>query len=102
MTYTYTKFFDSRDSDGNSDPHSRTLPVTNTEGEKVNILMKKGLKVKVEVIDLDPYLSVQLSFNGLTTPVGRYRSIFYGKVVQQTVDNKTYWESQSYQTTEST
>ncbi|PWI48807.1 hypothetical protein CEE45_04425 [Candidatus Heimdallarchaeota archaeon B3_Heim] len=104
MTFHYTKYYDSFDSDGNRDPHSTILSIISSKGENVNISIKKGLKVRAVITELgDALPSIQLSFNGISTAMRRYTEyfIFHGYVLVKTVDNQTYWDSKAIHTVES-
>ncbi|MHA1993591.1 MAG: hypothetical protein ACW97Z_03555 [Candidatus Hodarchaeales archaeon] len=101
MIYTYTKYYCSEDGDGN--PNTYILSVITEHNETVNLTIKKGLEIKVEILylgEIDP----GGGFWGLVTLQGTYGNIvlkksnitvdglLMGAIVHPTVDNQSYWE----------
>jgi hypothetical protein len=94
MTYTFTKYFELGDLDGNGDLNSATAEIITADGKLVNITMTKGLKIKAEIMELGDYPKIQLSFNEIPTKVNTYTDMLsYDYLVRKTVTNRTYWES---------
>jgi hypothetical protein len=87
MTYTISKFFDLRDSDGNGDPESTTIFVQNEAGEMVNVTYGKGSKYTVKITALNGLTTTQITWGSVVSK----ESISAGYVMK-TIDNKSYWE----------
>ncbi len=97
MIYTYTAYYDLLDYDGNEDPTSMTTQLIDVDGNLFTVCMQKGLKVTVEIIELEDFAHLQLTFNEIKTSIDEFISIFDGYVVQKTVNNRTFWDSLSDQ-----
>ena len=83
MTYTYSKYVDFRDEDGNGDAYSTTI-----SNNSVEVVIKNGTQFICEIISLNEWASVQLIYKGVKLPPSE--SSLY---VMKTVDNRTYWET---------
>ena len=99
QTYTITKCFDDLDMDEDGNKHNLKANVTDDEGNLVEVTLKRGSTLEVEIIALENEMSNQtitkLTFDGkIAEEISDY-SFFYNMspFVIKTVDNKSYWEA---------
>ncbi|MHA1977655.1 MAG: hypothetical protein ACW98F_17100 [Candidatus Hodarchaeales archaeon] len=99
MTYTYTKCFDSDDSDKDGDMYSRIYSTTTSDGEPVEISIKKGVIIRVEIWEIGLFARINVTLNGIPTGMDETESthFFHGFVVDMTVNSQAYWENKSFQ-----
>ncbi len=91
------------DQDGDGDFTQDTVNFIDEEGNQVAVTLKKGTKIKVEIVDIlttgsPASLKLTLDDNVTTTERDDYNMPFLEyPFVSQTVDNETSWEELSEQ-----
>ena len=107
QTYTFNNCFDDLDSDGDGDKSTQTITVTDEEGDSVNVTIKKGSTMKVEITELNEPpgegvysgATIKITYNGkVTTPAQADAYAFcydwLGTSFVRKTGNKSYWEEQ--------
>lgn len=95
-TYKISSMYDPQDKDGDGNPNSRTGSSIGEDGNLVEIVLKIGTKIKVEIITLNDSATIQLTYDDTITRARQDTDHF----ITKTIDNRTYWEKETEQQTE--
>jgi hypothetical protein len=88
ITYTYQKFFDPFDMDGDENSDGQTWEVTDENDEVKEVTIKEGVELKIEIIALNHLPTIQRTIGGITSKSYVSEEVY----VQKTIINQTYWE----------
>ena len=91
ITYTIEKLYDELDSDGDGNKNTQTNEVTDEDGNKVNVTIKKGSKMKVIITKLNGDATVKKEW--LDDEVISEETMDQSAVAK-TVDDKAYWQEE--------
>ncbi|MHA2155462.1 MAG: hypothetical protein ACXABU_09025 [Candidatus Hodarchaeales archaeon] len=99
MTYNYNEYFDLDDRDKDGSMYSQIYYTSTSDGEPVNISIKKGLIIRVEIWKLGLTAFINVTLNGILTGMDEIDSLyfFHGFVIDMTVNSQAYWENKSFQ-----
>ena len=91
ITYRVDKLYDELDFDGDGNKNTQTDEVSDEDGNKVNVTIKKGSKMKVIITKLNGDATVKREWpdDGVISEETTDQS-----AVTKTVDDKSYWQEE--------
>ncbi|MHA2096746.1 MAG: hypothetical protein ACW98F_19195 [Candidatus Hodarchaeales archaeon] len=91
QNYTIMELYDQSDIDRDGNPNFLTTEIESENGDLINVTVKKGSNIEVEIAELGFFAILKYTYNGEVSTKAQDDSSLT-RYVMQTVDDKSYWE----------